>query len=336
MKKISVIIPLYNASTTIKDCILSVVQAGYPLLEVIVVDDESTDESPRVVEGLCQKYPEIVKLIRLETNSGPAKARNVGATNAKGDYLFFLDSDTVVQPDIFGNFVSRMRHADAVIGIYHYEALNKGCVPNYKAMLNHYFFSRKGVIEYEVFDAARAGIKADVFHKIGGFNEHLGWGMDYENEEIGYRLFKSYKILLDPSVVVKHVFPNLRKLTKTYFNRVALWMEIFFFRKKFELGGVTSQETGLCTISLIMTILTIPFIFIHSYFSLLSLILFSFYLYGYFGFLCSVFRRKPSFLLTAFFLNLYSSLVICSGASYGLFKVLINRSSVKEKMKDML
>lgn len=336
MKKISIIIPLYNASTTIRNCILSVIQTGYPLLEVIVVDDASTEESPRVVEDLCQKYPEIIKLIRLETNSGPAKARNVGAVSAKGDYLFFLDSDTVVLPDIFDNFVLRMNHADAVVGIYHYESLNKGCAQNYKALLNNYFFSRKGVIKYEVFDAARAGIKADVFHRIGGFNEHLRWGMDYENEELGYRLFKSYEILLDPSVVVRHVFPNLRKLTKTYFYRVALWMEIFFFRKKFEFGGVTSPETGLCTFALIMTILTIPFIFINSYFGLISLIFFSFYLYGYFGFLCFVFRKKPSFLLTAFLLNLYSSLVICSGASYGLFRVLMNRSSVKKKIKDLL
>ncbi|HHT9106575.1 MAG TPA: glycosyltransferase family 2 protein [Candidatus Wujingus californicus] len=336
MKKISIIIPLYNASTTIRNCILSVIQTRYPLLEVIVVDDASTEESPRVVEDLCQKYPEIIKLIRLETNSGPAKARNVGAVSAKGDYLFFLDSDTVVLPDIFDNFVSRMNHADAVVGIYHYESLNKGCAQNYKALLNNYFFSRKGVIKYEVFDAARAGIKADIFHRIGGFNEHLRWGMDYENEELGYRLFKSYKILLDPSIVVRHVFPNLRKLTKTYFCRVALWMEIFFFRKKFEFGGVTSPETGLCTFALIMTILTIPFIFINSYFGLISLIFFSFYLYGYFGFLCFVFKRKPSFLLTAFLLNLYFSLVICSGASYGVFRVLMNSRSVKERIKDLL
>jgi len=336
MKKISVVIPLYNASTTIKNCILSVVQTGYPLLEVIVVDDVSTDESPRLVADLCQKYPEIIKLIRLEINSGPAKARNVGAVNAKGDYLFFLDSDTVALPDIFDNFVSRMNHADAVVGIYHYESLNKGCAQSYKALLNNYFFSRKGVIEYEVFDAARAGIKTEVFHRIGGFNEHLRWGMDYENEELGYRLFKSYKILLDPSIVVRHMFPDLRKLTKTYFCRVALWMEIFFFRKKFEFGGVTSSETGLCTFALILTVLTVPFIFINSYFSLIPLIFFSLYLYGYFGFLSFVFKRKPSFVLTAFFLNLYSSLVICSGASYGLFKVLMSRSSVKEKIKDML
>src|SRR5208337_3827866 len=102
------------------------------------------------------------------------------------------------------NFVARIEQCDAVTGIYHYESLNRGWAPAYKALLNYYFFSRRGVIEYEVFDASRAGIKAAVFQDLGGFNESLGWGLDYENEEFGYRLAKKHKNLLDPSVVVKH------------------------------------------------------------------------------------------------------------------------------------
>ena len=87
--------------------------------------------------------------------------------------------------------------------------LNAGAVPQYKAMLNYYFFARKGVIRYEVFDSARAGIRREVFDALGGFNESLGWGMDYENEEFGYRLTREHTNLLDPAIAVRHQFPGL-------------------------------------------------------------------------------------------------------------------------------
>lgn len=334
-KKISVIIPSYNSSKTIEKCVLSVINTGYPSLEIIVVDDVSTDDSPIMVEKLVSEYSDIVRLVCHKFNSGPAKARNTGASNATGDYYFFLDSDTEMLPDTLEKFACRIEEADAVTGIYHFEPLNNGWTQHYKALFNYYFFSRKGVIEYEVFDASRAGIKKEVFNALGGFSEKLKWGMDYENEEFGYRLCKHYKNFLDPSIAVRHMFPDLKRLTKTYFFRVALWMEIFLLRRKFESGGVTSTDTGISTAALLFFIVTFPFMWLHFYLGLIPLLFLAVYLYGYIGFFKFTLQKKPLFLPVAIFLNLYFTLILCVAALFGAIKVIAGRSNTSAGLENV-
>lgn len=330
MEKISVIIPSYNSAATIEPCISSVIGTGYSPIEIIVVDDMSTDGSCDMVKGLSERYPGTVKLIRRGHNGGPAMARNEGASMAGGEYLFFLDSDTVMLKDTLHNFAGLTKDSDAVTGIYFFEPINSGAVPLYKALLNYYFFSRKGIIKYEVFDASRAGIRAEVFKEMGGFNETLSWGMDYENEEFGYRLQRKYKNILAPSVAVKHVFPDIEKLTRTYFNRVALWMEIFLKRKKFESGGVTSMDTGLSSAALLLAIVLLPLAAAWHIIGYACLVLFLVYIFGYTGFWFFVLRKKPGFLPGAVILNIYFTLVIASGALWGVINTIIGKSRVKE------
>lgn len=86
---ISVIIPLYNKEQTILSSIESVLSQSFQDIELIVVDDGSTDSSVSIVEGIedCR-----IKLIKQE-NAGPGAARNTGARQAKGEWLVFLDAD---------------------------------------------------------------------------------------------------------------------------------------------------------------------------------------------------------------------------------------------------
>lgn len=86
---ISVIIPLYNKESTIKASIESVLTQSYKDIEVIIVDDGSTDNSVAVVETISDKR---LILIR-QKNSGPGAARNAGAKQAKGEWIVFLDAD---------------------------------------------------------------------------------------------------------------------------------------------------------------------------------------------------------------------------------------------------
>lgn len=325
MEKTSVIIPIYNSAGFIGRCISSVLKSGYPVLEIIVVDDASSDDTVRIVEEYRRKYPEIIKLLRHDTNGGPAKARNTGARQAAGDYIFFLDSDTEVLADTLDNFSRRMKEADAVTGIYHFEPLNRGMAQSYKALLNYYFFSRKGVIEYEVFDSSRAGIRKEVFDFLSGFNENLKRGMDYENEDFGYRLSSRYRNLLDPSVTVRHIFPGFKKMTGAYFSRVSLWMQIFMSRKKFESGGVTSRETGISTAALFLAVVSFPLIFIHPFAGFVSLFLFMLYLYGYARFFYFTLKKKPWFLPFAVLLNIYFTIVIAASAFWGFVKYEISK-----------
>lgn len=96
MKKVSVIIPLYNEENYIKECIMSVLNQSYDNLEIIVVDDKSTDNSLMMVNKIKDRR---IKIIELEKNKGVANARNKGIEIASGDYICFLDSDDFWEKD---------------------------------------------------------------------------------------------------------------------------------------------------------------------------------------------------------------------------------------------
>ena len=88
---ISVIIPLYNAQEFVSKCLESIVNQCSESVEVIVVNDGSTDESSKIVEGYAQRYKYIK--VSYQDNQGVFLARNTGLIKAKGEYLLFLDAD---------------------------------------------------------------------------------------------------------------------------------------------------------------------------------------------------------------------------------------------------
>jgi glycosyltransferase involved in cell wall biosynthesis len=94
MCKVSIIIPVFNKSQTIVRAIDSVINQDYNDCEIIVVDDGSTDGS---LTNLPSKYRSLLKII-VQKNSGVSVARNVGAANASGDLIAFLDADDELSP----------------------------------------------------------------------------------------------------------------------------------------------------------------------------------------------------------------------------------------------
>lgn len=89
---VTVIIPNYNKSMYLEQCIESVASQTYRPLEILVVDDASKDNSLQVLEGLKQKYP-MLRVIPLEKNGGVSHARNTGIELASGEIITMLDSD---------------------------------------------------------------------------------------------------------------------------------------------------------------------------------------------------------------------------------------------------
>ncbi len=325
-KKISVIIPMYNASATIAACVESVIATGYEPLEIIVADDCSTDESRGAVEEVAARHPSVVQLLPLEKNGGPSRARNRGAERADGDYLFFVDSDTEMPPETLDTFIKHMEEtgADALSGIYHESPLNSGAAPLYKALLNHFTCARHGVFDNEIFNGAVAGIRKDVFHDVGMYNENLEWGMDYENEEMGQRIAHKYTHKLDPELQVRHHFDGVGKMTRLYFHRVSLWMEMFLKRKKFETNALGSAPSGLSTVSNPMFLIFLAAaLFLHPLFAFPAAIFLCLYLYWYLGFFLFIIRRKPLFLPLALILNFWFCAIITAGAGYGALRSLL-------------
>src|SRR4051794_698168 len=90
---VSVIIPNYNYARTLSACIEAVQRQTYPAIEIIIADDCSTDDSVAVARGHG------VTVLESPVNSGVSTARNLGAEHARGDVLFFLDSDVALETD---------------------------------------------------------------------------------------------------------------------------------------------------------------------------------------------------------------------------------------------
>ncbi|MCR5249130.1 MAG: glycosyltransferase [Lachnospiraceae bacterium] len=99
-KKISVIIPCYNVSAWIDRCLQSVAQQsiGMEELQIICVDDCSTDDTLTKLKAWEEKYPEAFLLIESETNGRQGAARNIGLSYAEAEWIVFLDSDDWLEP----------------------------------------------------------------------------------------------------------------------------------------------------------------------------------------------------------------------------------------------
>jgi len=112
---ISIIVPIYNRSSFLPACIDSIVNQSYPYLDIILIDDGSTDNSLAV----CRDYEQKDKRIRVFSvpNSGVGTARNTGIKHARGVFIQFVDSDDTIKPDMCKTLMEEQRknNADLVI-----------------------------------------------------------------------------------------------------------------------------------------------------------------------------------------------------------------------------
>ena len=121
--KISIIIPVYNVENYIERCIDSLISQSYINLEIILVDDGSTDKSGEI----CDRYAVVdnrIKVIHIK-NSGRGEARNIGLSQANGQYIGFVDSDDWVEKDLYKYMIENIEETKADISICaYYECLD--------------------------------------------------------------------------------------------------------------------------------------------------------------------------------------------------------------------
>ena len=124
MPLVSVITPSYNSLTFIRETIESVQAQSYPHWEMIIVDDQSKDDSVHVIQRYAEQDPRI-KLIPLTQNVGAADARNVAIKQAKGDYIAFLDSDDVWLPTKLAEQIAFMQKDHIAFSFTSYSLINE-------------------------------------------------------------------------------------------------------------------------------------------------------------------------------------------------------------------
>lgn len=108
---VSIIIPVFNVENYLEECLNSVLSQTFSRLEVIAVDDGSSDNSPNILKDFSLNFPQL-KVFLEKQNKGQSAARNIGIENAKGKYLLFVDSDDYIAKDTVSELVKVMEKRD--------------------------------------------------------------------------------------------------------------------------------------------------------------------------------------------------------------------------------
>lgn len=116
---VSVIIPCYNYAVFLTEAVESVIAQTYPLFEIIIVNDGSTDHTVEICNTLLEKHPHIPITVMHQPNSGdPAVARNMGITHAKGQYVLCLDADDKLNPDFLAACIETFTYNPRISIVY--------------------------------------------------------------------------------------------------------------------------------------------------------------------------------------------------------------------------
>ena len=218
---ISIIIPSRNAAATIGHCLDSIFSSADGSIEVIVVDDNSTDGSVELIE----KFP--VRLIRLKRHAGASAARNIGARNSSGPVLFFIDADCLLRKDTLA--LVRKTVADlganfVIGGTYTREPQDPGFFCLFQSVFINYFETKRADDPDYIATHALV-IDAAVFRKSGGFPENFL--PIIEDVEFSHRLRRAgYRLLMDPAIQVRHTFNfTLRRSLGNAFRKSRYWTQ---------------------------------------------------------------------------------------------------------------
>lgn len=121
MKKVSVVIPVYNMGNRVEACVESILKQTYENIEIVLVDDGSKDNSLEVCNNLAKK-DERIKVYHTE-NRGSGPARNHGMENAEGDYVCFPDADDIYSPTAIEDMINAMQEQNSDFVIAGYDAI---------------------------------------------------------------------------------------------------------------------------------------------------------------------------------------------------------------------
>jgi len=232
----SVIVPAFNAESTLPKLLDSLANQTYPQdFEIIIINDNSRDGTAEIAETYnC-------KLIRLAQNCGPAHCRNLGAKIAKGDFLIFTDSDCRVSSDWIEKLTQNLaaNDADSIMG--RLILLPSNLLGDSISALG---FPAGGSIGFDKIwkvndrgfttslSCCNCAIKREIFEKLGGFDESFPYAGG-EDSLLAYNLINNdYKIKYCPDVIVFHeARDSLKGFAKWQFKR---GVSSYIFSKKVE------------------------------------------------------------------------------------------------------
>jgi glycosyltransferase involved in cell wall biosynthesis len=200
-RSVTVIVPAYNAASTLPACLAAIAAMTYPATEVIVFSDGATDLTDSIA---CNAG---VRVVRNDgPPRGPAFARNSAAVLASCELLLFVDSDVVIAPEALALLVQdlTLNRAQAAFGSYDSQPESQGAASQY-ANLRHHFVHQHSARDASSFWSGLGLIDRRIFLQAKGFDARRFAHPSIEDVELGFRLIEQgYRIRLVPEAQGKH------------------------------------------------------------------------------------------------------------------------------------
>ena len=291
--KISIIIPVYNSSLTLNECLNSIFSSDYKNYEVIIVSDRSTDNSI----AIAKEYK--TKIIELSQNKGPALARNKGSESADGEILLFLDSDVIINKDSLNLIIDKFKIDDvnAIQGIYSH-------MPNYKYLATQFYQS---YLCYYVWPENKKyastlvtgcfAIRKKVFNKLNGFDVKIQ-KPSCEDEKFGYSLIENgYKIQILRNLQVIHkvnygVLKFIKRRLMQESDRIKFYLREKTYKNKIKQSNYLRVILGIPIIAFILLTIFSSFFYYSNYILITFISLNLIYIWLHIGFLKFVTKNK--------------------------------------------
>jgi len=206
LPKVSIIIINYNGKHHLESCLESLLKINYNNTEIIIVDNNSTDDS---VNFVSKNFPDVI-LIRLNENKGFAEPNNIASKVATGDLLLFLNNDTIVTPSFISEMIKPIQQ-DSDIGICQSLLLKPDesidSSGDFIDTLGVVYNSKTQISEIREISSARGAsmmIKKNLFEQLEGFDKKFYFS--FEDVDLSWRCWiAGYKVLIIPKSIVYHL-----------------------------------------------------------------------------------------------------------------------------------
>lgn len=195
MKKtlVSIIIPTRNSEKYIKNCLKSIKKTKYNPIEIVVVDQQSSDNTVAIAKSLGAK---VLKVTQPKYYSPPSYSRNYGAKRAKGEILYHLDSDMYFVEDVISETVEILSDQNISTLVVHEKDIAHNFWGKCKAFERSLYFGNNNI------ESARI-VRKSVFQRVGGYDETITTGEDFE-------IHKRYELSFNIGYTKKQVYHDIR------------------------------------------------------------------------------------------------------------------------------
>lgn len=204
---ISVVIPCFNVGGYIEECLQSVLEQTHLPLEIICVDDSSTDNTIEVIESYVQQYPKLISLLKNNGKKGAPGSRNTGLSVCRGNYIQFLDADDILFPNKFEHqgklLLEGQCKTDILVGSFSKKFLDG----SQKIYLNLTIDPWGALIDNKM------GVTTANLFKKGKLDEVNGWNPDLRSSQeydLMFRMMKNNAVVQFDEVMLNY---NRERLT---------------------------------------------------------------------------------------------------------------------------